>query len=218
MALVSNSILGDVSGKMGSKVFRSMNGKTFVSERPLHYKPAKTPAARKARSSFGMATMLSKKLITAPQLKEVWAAARIEGTDPYHRIIKHNTKNINAGALTVRNRITPDGLFLGVESVSLENEVLHLSLNCPAENNLNFPAKLYLLYYSEKAKSSLVLTQISIPESAAGGIYELDLKPAKSIVKLLKEDADALIFLALVSDMPVKKKVYWTSTYAVKIG
>ena len=218
MALLTGSILGEVTGKMGNKVFRRMNGKTFVSDRPLKYKPAKTTAARKVRSSFGMGTMLSIKLIADPRLKEVWAAARIEGTDSYRRIIKHNTKNINAGALTVRNKITPDGLFLGVESATLENEVLHLSLNCPAEDNLIFPAKLYLLYYSATAKTSLVLTQITIPESAAGGLYELDLKPAKSIVKLLKEDPDSLLFLAMVSETPVKKKAYWTSTAVVNFS
>ncbi len=218
MALVSNSILGDVSGKMGNMVFRIMNGKTFVSDRPLNYKPTKAPAARKVRDSFGMGIRLAQKLITDPYLKEAWASARVSGTDSYRRIIKHNSKHISAGALTMRNKITPDGLFLGVDSASLENEVLHLSLNCPVENNLEFPAKLSLLYYSGKSRTPLVLTQATIPESSSGGIYELDLKPAKSIVKLLNDDPDAILFMALVSETPRKKKAYWTSTASVKLS
>ncbi len=217
MALVKNAILGEVSGKMGDKVFRQMNGKTFVSERPLHYKPAKTPDARKIRSSFGITVHLAKKIILDPALKETWRAAKIEGSTPYHRIIKQNSLLTNSGSLTNRNKITPDGLFLNIDSASLENQVLHLTLNCPDEGSLIFPAKLSILYYFRKAGTPLVLTQVNIPESIPGGIYELDLRPAKSITKFLNDDPDALLFMALVSETILKKKIYWTSTAASRL-
>ncbi len=218
MALVNNAILGEVSGKMGNKVFRRMNGKTFVSERPQNYKPAKTPEARKVRSSFGMSVLLAKKLITESELKEIWSAARIEGSNSYHRIIIHNSKQIYDGSLTARSKITPDGLFLSIDSAALENEVLHLVLNCPAENNLDFPASLFLLYYSGKTNTPLVITRTEIQESNSGGIYELDINPAKSTVKALNEDPDAMLFTTIVSETVRKKKPYWTSTASSKIG
>ncbi len=218
MALVDRSVLGEVTGKMGNKVFRKMNGKTFVSERPLNYKQAKTLAARKVRNSFGMSVKLAKKLITDPKLKEVWAAAKIEGTNSYHRIIKYNCNLINEGSLTDRNNITPDGEFLKIDSASLQNQVLHLTLNCPDESNLVFPAKLSILYYFGKEKNPLVLTETTIPDSSAGGIYEMDIQPGKSIVRLLNESPDALLFTALVSETPRKKKAYWTSTASASIA
>ncbi len=215
MALLVNTVVGEVTGKMGNKVFRIMNGKNFVSDRPLHYKAAKTPAAKQTRGNFRMGVKLSAKLISDPALKEVWSAAKIQGTDSYHRILSQNSKLINAGSLTDRTKITPDGLFLKVESASLQNEVLHLSLNCPDENNLVFPAKLTMLYYFSKASSPIVLTQTTIPDSITGGIYELDIKPGKSIVKLLNDTPDALLFIALISETERKKKAYWTSTASV---
>ncbi len=218
MALVQGSVIGEVKGKMGTKVFREMNGKTFVSDRPLHYKPTKSPAAKKVRSSFRTSVKLSQKLISSPALKEVWANAKIEGTDAYRKVIKHNRKSIYSGSLTERNIITPDGLFLKVESAGLQNEVIHLTLNCPAENKLVFPAKLSLLYYFGSQNNSLVLTDTAIPESTEDGIYELDLKPAKSIIRLLNENPDAMLFVALVSGTAQKKKVYWTNTECFRLS
>ncbi len=218
MALVINTVVGEVSGKMGNKVFRIMHGKNFVSDRPLNYKAAKTPAARKARSSFGMGVNLAKKLITDTALKEVWSAAKIEGTDSYHKIIIQNSKFIKEGKLTDRNKITPDGLFLGVDSAGIQNQVLHLTLNCPDENNLVFPVKLDMLYYFGNAANPLVFTQMTIPESIAGGIYELDIIPGKSMIRLINENPGTLLYIAMISGEAGKKKVYWTSTASVRLS
>ncbi len=217
MALVDGSVLGEVTGKIGNMVFRKMHGKTFVSERPLNYKQAKTPAAKKARNSFSMSVKLSKKLMSDPALKAVWTAAKIEGTDSYHRIIKHNIKLINEGSFTDRNKITPEGLFLMVDSAVIQNQVLRLRLNCPIETDLVFPAKLLILYYFRKEKNPLILTETTIPDSNAGGIYELDIQPGKSIIRLLNDNPDALLFTALISETVRKKKAYWTSTASARI-
>lgn len=218
MAQLNTMILGEVNGKLGNLVFRQINGKTYVSNRPRNYKPTKSQTAKKVRGSFAAASKLASLVNADKTISEVWKAAKIGGNDPYHKIIKYNTRLVKEGSLTEKNKITPDGLFLKIESASLQNQVLHLSLNCPEENNLEFPAKLLLLYYSGKSRTPMVLTQVTIPESTSGGIYELDLKPAKSIVKLLNEDPDALLFAALVSETPVKKKAYWTSTASAKLS
>jgi len=124
---------------------------------------------------------------------------------------------MDSGSLTDRNKITPDGLFLKAESASLQRDVLHLSLVCPADNNLVFPANLSMLYNLGRAYNPLVLTETTITESSADGLYELDIKPAKSIVRLLNENPDVLLFIALVSETPRKKKAYWTSTASVRL-
>ncbi len=218
MAVINNSVLGEVSGKIGNKVFRKMYGKTVVSERPLHYKAAKTPAARKVRNSFGMAVKLAKILISDTELNETWTAAKIEGVNSNQRIIKQNIKLFDGGLLTPRNKVTPEGLFLKVNSASFQNQTIHLTLNCPAENNLNFPADLFILYYFEKANKSLLLTRTTIPETIAVGIYELDLNPGQYIVRLLGEEPEPLLLIALVSETVSKKKPYWTNTEAIKLS
>ncbi len=218
MALINNSILGDVTGKMGSKVFRKMHGKTFVSERPLNYRSAETPVARKARNSFGMSVKLAKILNVDPTLNEVWTAANIDGVNSNQRIIKHNIKLFNGGLLTPRNKLTPEGLFLKVDSASIQNQTINLTLDCPAENNLNFPAVLFILFYFEKVNKSLALTRSSIPESSPGGIYELDINPSSYILRLLKEESEPMLFIALVSETAGKKKPYWTNTEAISLS
>ena len=218
MASLNNSVLGEVSGKLGNKVFRKMYGKTVVSERPLHYKAAKTPAARKVRKSFGMSVKLAKTLIADPTLNEIWTAANIEGVNSNQRIIKHNIRLFDGGSLTPRNIMSPGGLFLKVDSASYENQNIHLTMNCPAENNLNFPADLFILYYFEKENKSLVLTKTTIQESAAGGIYELAINPGKYISRLLDEGSEPMLLVALVSKTASKKKPYWTNTDSVNIS
>jgi hypothetical protein len=218
MAILNNSVLGEVSGKIGDKVFRQMYGKTVVSERPQNYKAAKTPSARKARSSFGMAVKLAKKLIADPELNEIWTAAKIDGVNSNQRILKHNLKLFDGGSLTPRNIITPEGLFLKVESSSFQNQIIHLSLNCPAENNLTFPAELFLLYYFEKENKSIVLNRTVITESSAGGIYEIDINPDKYLLRLLQKDPEPLLFIAMAAQTAGKKKPYWTSTAAMALS
>jgi len=218
MALLNNSVLGKLSGKIGGNVFRVMNGKNFVSDRPLNYKPAKTPAARKVRSSFKAAVELSQTIIADPVLKEVWRVAKIEGYKPYNKIIKHNMKQINSGILTERTKITPNGLSINIDSASFQNETLNLSLNCPADGSLTFPARLLILYYFGNVNQSMFLTQETIPEKAAGGIYELKIKPAKAITRLINENPKALLYVSLVSETAMKKKPYWTSSAAASLS
>jgi hypothetical protein len=91
-------------------------------------------------------------------------------------------------------------------------------LNCPAENNLNFSADLFTLYYFEKENKSPVLTKTTVHESAAGGIYELDINPGKYISRLLDEGSEPMLFIALVSKTASKKKLYWTNTDSVNIS
>jgi len=217
MALVNGSTGGEFSGKLGRLVYRQINGKTVVYERSEHYKAANTAAAKKARKNFGMAVKLAQKLIADPVINEVWTAAKMEGVNSNQRIIRNNIRLMDSGSLTDRNKITPDGLFLKAESASLQRDVLHLSLVCPADNNLVFPANLSMLYNLGRAYNPLVLTETTITESSADGLYELDIKPAKSIVRLLNENPDVLLFIALVSETPRKKKAYWTSTASVRL-
>ncbi len=218
MALVNNSVLGEISGKIGNIVLRQVYGKTVAYERPPHYKAAKTPAARKTRNSFGSAVKLAKVLIADTKLNETWASAKIQGVNSNQRIIKQNIKLFDGRLLTTRNKITPEGLFLKVDSASFQNQTLHLTLNCPAENNLKFPADLFILYYFEKADKSMLLTRTTVSQGISGGIYELDINPGKYIGRLLKEEPQALLLIALVSESVSKKKPYWTTTEAVRLS
>ena len=218
MAIVNNSALGEFSGKVGRLVYRKMYGKTVVSERPLNYQAAKTPAARKARKNFGMSVKLAQVLRADSKLDEAWSIAKINGVNSNQRIIKHNIKLFDGGLLTTRNKITPEGLFLKVNSASFQNQTVHLTLNCPPENNLIFPADLFILYYFENASESLLLTRITVPDTIPGGIYELDINPGKYITRLLEEEPEPMLFIALVSETVSKKKPYWTNTEAIKIS
>ncbi len=217
MALVNGTGIGEITGKLGRVVYRQVYGKTVAYERSEHYKAASTVAAKKFRKNFGMSVKLAQILNADPVINEVWTAAKIKGVNSNQRIIKNNIKLMDSGSLTDRNKITPDGLFLKAESAALQNDVLHLSLVCPADNNLVFPANLSILYNLGQAYNPLVLTETRISESSADGLYELDIKPAASIVRILNENPDTLLFIALVSETPRKKKAYWTSTASVRL-
>ncbi len=103
-------------------------------------------------------------------------------------------------------------------SLSFQDQKIHLTLNCPAENDMTFPADLFVLYYFKEANKSMILTRGAISESSAEGIYELDINPDKYLLRLLIEEAEPLLFIAMASETPRKKKAFWTSTESVSLS
>ena len=60
MVRIKNRILGIPEGKLGNVVYRTMNGKTFASSRPVNYNSSHSPKAKLNRNRFGIAIEFAK--------------------------------------------------------------------------------------------------------------------------------------------------------------
>ncbi len=218
MAEVKKSVLGVVSGRLDNIVFRVRNGKRFVSVRPRKYKASKSAASKAGRNNFAITVKLAKTVNSIRDLKEIWAAASLEGTDSYHKVIKLNARMVKEGSLTTSNKITPNGLSLKLYSASIQNKSLHLSFLCLSEPNLKFPARLFIYLYFEKAENSIIPLSVAITVPSPDNLYTLDIKLDSQTKRIAAQDPEPIIYLALAGGIPYKKKVYWTSTASIKVG
>jgi|WetSurMetagenome_2_1015567.scaffolds.fasta_scaffold326901_1 hypothetical protein len=109
MARFIPGVLGTPIGKVENKVYRQMNGKTFVSHRPDSYNISQTKSAINSRQAFGQVVQFAKLITSSPELSHCWKKAKLKGTSAYHRIIKHNLPLTKDGLLSVNNQIIPNG-------------------------------------------------------------------------------------------------------------
>ncbi|MGE5458112.1 MAG: hypothetical protein ACM3RX_07140 [Methanococcaceae archaeon] len=71
MARVYRNMFG-ISGKLGDKIYRIMNGKTFVTRRPESYKIPMDQASIERRTKFSICQKMSHAVNSIPSLKLTW--------------------------------------------------------------------------------------------------------------------------------------------------
>ncbi len=227
MARINKEILGEINGKLGNMVFRQLNGKTVMSVRPPNYKPAKTKAAKSARSKFAISVYFAKFINSIPNLKKVWNSAKISGTNSNQKIIKHNIKLIGEGILTHENIITPVAVPLLVENLSFDETKISFTLNLKDRNikqavTLPFQIHAVLYFYdpaNEKEKPftlDSILSNVTSP--SAKDLYSIQLDLNDNQISLFKKYNKQIIYIAAVSDVVNNKSNYWTSTYAAALN
>ncbi|MCZ7604009.1 MAG: hypothetical protein M5R37_14190 [Melioribacteraceae bacterium] len=108
MARVDQQLLGVVNGKIGNLVFRRVNGKTFVSNRPQKYNITGTEESTLVKNGFKNLIMFSAYLNSIPLIKTVWGSKTIRGNRAYNKIFSHNKSHIKSVEISELFRIIPD--------------------------------------------------------------------------------------------------------------
>lgn len=214
MARVNKSVIGFVSGKVGDVVFREMHGKKFVSATPKKYKISQSRLAKKGRADFAAVVKFAVTVNSIPQLKNIWSKIKAEGTNSYHRIIKHNAKLVNAGMLSTQNKITPDGISLNVISHEVKTDRLELTISFPSKK-LNFPVMICsMLLFSKDA----IHPQFTVIQAAAvNDDYSFNINFSKALKAEMKKNPDPILYIAVIGNQIAGKKLSWTSTAAVQL-
>lgn len=212
MAEITNSVLGLVTGKISTLVFRKMNGKNFVSVRPKKYKPCKSDVVIQSRSNFAAVINFAKNINSVPGIKEIWTNAKVKGTNSFQKIIKHNLKLVNQGTLTTANKITPDGLFLKLNSSSINDSKLGLTLYFPGSINVKMPVHLFVVLYFKSYKNRILYQTVNPGAPSPDGIYDLNIMLSKEILRALDMDPEPVMYLAFSGSVPYRRKVYWSGT------
>jgi hypothetical protein len=226
MAEVKREVLGCVRGRVGNRVYREMNGKTFVSERPRKYKPTKSKALKSVRHKFGLTVDFAKFINSIPVLKEVWTRASVPGTNSYQKLIKHNTKLSGENSLTVNNIITPPGIQFMLKDINFSKRKISFSIDL-ADNKgkwfFSYPFQVYFLIYlyepvNKKAEQFKFISSNSKVDSATtGGLYSVQLDLKANERSLFNKYKKQIVYLALVSEHTSGRKVYWSSTCTAQV-
>ena len=206
MALLTKSVPGEISGKMGNAVVRKMNGKLFISQRPSKYKKhrGKIPARLKMRTVIPFCAALNR----IGDLKKVWEKADINAGNAYQKMVKHALENSGPERLSTNNKITPGGVQLIPDRFDLINETVFIDisndtkgLNSIIDNGLSAYLLFYLYEPLDKIKDSgkLFLVKKNLDgESVKDGLY-FDYKVEKYYKKLLDNYGKCIVYFAVVS-------------------
>lgn len=107
MATIKKGPLGDIKGKIGNLVARTLNGKTVVSVRPLKYKKTKSKKAALARNKFKVAVKFCKYLNSIQLLKLIWRQIFPRCSNVFNKMESFNISTSGKRTPTLQNIITP---------------------------------------------------------------------------------------------------------------
>ncbi len=215
MAYRKSSAIGDLHGRVDNLIFRTRNGKNIAYARPLNQRIPDSKKAEGTRKNFGAANKFSSSINAVPELREIWSAAKVRGSNYFQKMVSMNTRLARHGRLTTANVITPPGLPLRLDSASFENMVLRLSFVLGDDSNLSFPALLFIYLCFLNSGEEIVPLVTEIPDREPGGRYDLEVVTDIAVKKLLAKYSSPVVYLAAVGGTSYKRKVYWTSTASI---
>jgi hypothetical protein len=217
MAVVSKSVIGDISGRISNLVIKNRNGKRVAYAWPKKYKASKSPLAKEGRNNFAVTVKFAKAVNSSSALKKIWTSSKAEGTNSFQKIIKNNAKQVNNGSLTTLNRITPEGLPLTLNSVSIQNYILNLTFNFKGNTNIKFPLTVHIYFFFNGYDKLILSLTENIGSARPEGSYDLNIVLNSNIKKALRKDPGPIIYFALEAAVSFKNKIYWTSTASSQI-
>lgn len=226
MAKVKPGIFGPISGTVGEFVYRIRNGDQVKYRRPVNQKISNSTKAVTARKRFAMNVNFSKFVNSFSGLKLIWKRAKIKASNPYQKIIKSNLMFTKKRGISVRNIITPPGIALTVEEVSINGDEISFTIPINSSELTDLLNKLtigqIILYFYEPKDEyvenyKLHSSSFQLHEKSANGIYKMQLPIEEKIKNNLGEYNKVILYFALYNSTPIPKKIYWSSTNAQEI-
>ena len=162
MAILKNSPVGSLSGKIGTTVYRISKGRIIVAITPATYTISQTPKAVRSRNilySYSKFSSAVNKMLPIPR---IWNETDLNGSTSYRKILNFNSKKLNGEFLSVNNLIAPRTLIDPVKSMNLTSNKLDVTLadNAfePAASDFTLHILLALIK-PKKAKTEFIFTK-----------------------------------------------------------
>lgn len=223
MAIIRKSIIGTLKGSLSNIVFRERNGKIVAYTKPTKQRISKSEAAVKARNKFGLTVVFAREINSNETLAKIWEKLRVKATNSYQKIIKINSKLTDSNSLSLKNKITPDGLTFKGFSAENKSNVIKMTLNFEnTSGDLLKSEKLFCMVYvwKENSKSTKLKTNFDYRIK----LFEFNLKPPTqfkeqsfecNIKSFIRNSFDnGIIYIALAGS--TRNKIFWSSTISKK--
>src|ERR1035437_11200489 len=88
MGRLKNTVLGNVTGKVGDIIFRVRGKKSYLYSKPKQVKVSQKQEAKEARSKFNPLSKFGSFINSIPELKYFWKKADIAAGWALHKILK----------------------------------------------------------------------------------------------------------------------------------
>lgn len=217
MAIIKSSAVGKLKGRIGNFNFRNEKGKNIMSIRPPKVNVSQTPQAKRARQDFAVAVNISKAVNSVPELKAVWTQTKIKARNSYQKLLKINLDGVKNTRATTLNKITPEGIFLVLNSVSINNNEINLDFSIPSTRNIQFPAGIFIFLYFNDNDSPVFLIKSEIEEPASNGLYHKSITMEDKITDALRINPKPIIYFAVAGSTPSGRKKFWTTSVSWQI-
>jgi hypothetical protein len=222
MAIIKSSIIHP-SGTSGDFVYRQRNGKTVMYRRPVCQQVSQSPAAKSARSSFAINTKFAVYTNSFPYLMYTWRRAKVGGSNHFQKIIKNNAHLTKKYGLSAHNIITPPGITIFPEEVSLLPHGINIRISLSSEKLIDFlkqPYVLHIIFYFfepvRKTSPPYCFAGIynEIRQPLVENPYTIKLSFDEEIKAFIKKYKKTIIYLAASLTEPGNNKIFWTSTFS----
>ncbi|AFH49643.1 Hypothetical protein IALB_1937 [Ignavibacterium album JCM 16511] len=223
MAVIKKNILGTFQGSLSDIILRERNGKLIAYTKPAKQKVSKSQASLNARYKFALTVALAREINGNKTLSLIWAKSKIKATNSYQKLIKVNSAFTEPYSLTIKNKITPDGILLTGIAIQFNNNFLEITIDLSKlDRQLIKSNKLFCLVHFWKSNDhktkrpnkpvfilQLFNFDLSDLEKNTTLQFLIDLK---NLNKPGFNNGLALIALAGISD----NKLLWSSTFGHK--
>lgn len=155
------------------------------------------------------------------ELKLIWKRANIKASNQYQKIIKSNLMFTKECGISVKNIITPPGIALTVEEVSLNGDEISFTILINSSELTDLISELtivqVILYFYEPRDENtnnykLHSAAAQLPEKSANGIYKIQLQIEEKIKNSFQVYSKVLLYFTLYNSIPNPNKIYWSST------
>jgi len=120
MKIEINPLFGKISGKVSDFVFKQVNGKTIVCNKPLpRSKSSFSPSEINRQKRFGLNCKLSKCINHIEVYKPFWQKAANASMSCYNAILKANYNNVRHDGLGESICLTPDSRQIQLNGVDI---------------------------------------------------------------------------------------------------
>lgn len=135
MAKLKKQVLGEVSGTLGTFVFREVKGKNVIGMRPSNVSVANDPASVDRRNKFKMSSKLARAVLADPKLKKIWSVKTPYELNTHNYIVQQNYNSVLPNSLSDVIKLIPEfGFPLTVNSVNKTASQLSVSLTALNSN------------------------------------------------------------------------------------
>jgi len=224
MARFFSSVIGKVIGKLGSTTFFDRGGKSFVKPNKHEHRKSESNSVLAAnnRKRFAQSHYFAKSLKRHKDIVAFWNAMTVNGDSTYFKLHGWNRTKCTVDSLTEKNGITPEGIPISVESLSLNKNTLSFKFKLlrTYKDYLLPPYQLYIVVYlnlgamskeSHSDSSHLKIIDINIDSE---DYTEVTLDFMDSLADSDIPDLNKLyFFIAAIKRVPGRVGFEWSSSF-----
>lgn len=211
MAILKNSVLGNISGKLDNTVTRFRNGKYVIYKKPDHINYSRSKPAVDARTKFANAVRFAKFINSDEVLSGIWKNSKATGTNAYQKLIKYNSKYVTADGLTKNCIITPPGYKLMNNSYYFNSN--NLVVNTQVEPIISIPIKIFVVFYfNNSKKNEFIICAGEDVVKDANNYLSAKITFDSHELKLIKKFGKGLFFAAFTFNELKNNQKYWSDT------